>query len=436
VRAPGRRGALSPEEAAHALGARRDELRAALDRRHDARVLPAVERDELVAEAIGVVVMSRRAIRDEHHLEGAYWRAVGWLLAERRAGRHELRLGSRRRVDFEPIERELPGDDDEPFDVIAARDRIKRAADLIAQLDPLERRVLTVMSAYGLGIKLAARALGEPVKTVLAAARSADRKLEQVAVIAAAGRMCEYRLRAIHAHAEGTALEHEAQTAKAHIAACSSCRGEYTRLLREMRGREFKRAASAAFLPPVVIAVHGSWVERLSTFLSTGRAPSGGTAAAERTAGVLGGGGLVKAAAVTSALVVAGAGVGARVIHSLTTTPTSVQHRHKVIVHRASKAPVAGITPTAIAGSLTTKPGAASRSATRALAKHVSRPAPPPSHADGYLALGGSADESSSDPRASAASAATASSSPEPTQESSPPPTRTGGGTNLNYLGQ
>jgi hypothetical protein len=63
VRAPGQRGALSPEEAAHALKAKRAELRRSLDWRRDVAGLPEHVRDELVDEAIGVVVMSSKPIR-------------------------------------------------------------------------------------------------------------------------------------------------------------------------------------------------------------------------------------------------------------------------------------------------------------------------------------------------------------------------------------
>jgi hypothetical protein len=435
VRAPGQRGALSPEEVAHALKAKRAELRKRLDWRRDVAGLPEHVRDELVDEAIGLVVMSSKPIRDEQHLQGAFWSSIGYLLMAHRSGRRDLHVGSQRRVEFEPVAEVLPGDDDEPFDLVAARERIATAADLMAQLDSFEQRVMAVMAAHGLGVKRAAKAMGEPIKTVLAAQRSAQRKLDQVAAITAAGRMCDYRQPAIHAHAEGTAHAEQETAARAHLAACAGCRSSYATLLREMRAREFQRAASAAFLPPPALAVelHGRWIERLTSLFSTGRAPSG-TATAERTAGVLGGGGLVKAAAVTSAIVVAGAGVGARVIHLLTTTPTPVEHHRTA--RAAANTPHATITPPAIAGELSTRPQTATHPPTPAPAKHASRPAPPPpSHDDGYLALGGSADGSSSDPRASAASVAT-SSSPESTQATSTPPTRTGGGTNLNYLGQ
>jgi hypothetical protein len=171
VRAPGRRGALSAEEIASALSARRDELRAGIARRRDARVLPPTVREEVLHEAISVLATSARPIHDAQHLDGAFWKAVKLLLAERQAGRHDLRVGSRRRVEFDPIEREFADDGGEPFDFAEARDRHNRANDLVAQLEPLERRVFAVMAVYGIGAKAAAKALAEPLPTVLAAAR-------------------------------------------------------------------------------------------------------------------------------------------------------------------------------------------------------------------------------------------------------------------------
>ncbi len=434
VRAPGQRGALSPEEAAHALNAKRAELRKRLDWRRDVAGLPEHVRDELVDEAIGLVVMSSKPIRDEQHLQGAFWASIGYLLMAHRSGRRDLHVGSRRRVEFEPVAEVLPGDDDEPFDLVAAQERIATAADLMAQLDPFEQRVMAVMAAHGLGVKRAAKAMGEPIKTVLAASRSAQRKLDQVAAITAAGRLCDYRQPAIHAHAEGTAHAEQETAARAHLAACGGCRSSYATLLREMRAREFQRAASAAFLPPPMLAVgvHGRWIERVTSLLSTGRAP-GGTATAERTAGVLGGGGLVKAAAVTSAIVVAGAGVGAKVVHSLEST-APVHHHHKVTAHPAS-APDAGIEPTTtttIAGGLTSTHTTSPKAATKTPTRHhyVS----PPSKDLGYLAIGGSAGGGSSQPSTSVATAASTSSNGSGSE--APTPSHSGGGTSLGYLGR
>jgi hypothetical protein len=433
VRAPGQRGALSPEEAAHALKAKRSELRRSLDWRRDVAGLPEHVRDELVDEAISVVVMSSKPIRDEQHLQGAFWATIGYLLMAHRSGRRDLHVGSQRRVEFEPVAEVLPGDNDEPFDLVAARERIATAADLMAQLDPFEQRVMAVMAAHGLGVKRAAKAMGEPIKTVLAAHRSAQRKLDHVAAITAAGRMCDYREQAIHAHAQGTAQAEQETAARTHLAACASCRTSYATLVREMRGREYQRAASAAFLPPPVLAagLHGRWIERLASLLTSGRAPSG-TATAERTAGLLGGGGLVKAAAVTSAIVVAGAGVGARVVHSLEST-APVHHHHKVTARSASGAPAASVAPTTtVAGGQTsthntTSPKPAAKAPTR---PHVS----PPSKDLGYLAIGGGAGGGSSQPDTSVATAASTSSNGSGSE--APAPSHSGGGTSLGYLGR
>ena len=258
--------------------------------------MPAGVRDEVLDDAIALVVMSREPIRNEQHLLGAFWRSVWFLLAEHRAGRHALRVGPRQRVEFDDVVSRL-SDGSDPFALVALSERVAQAADWMAQLDPFERRVVAVMATRGFGVKLAARALGEPVKTVLGAARSADRKLEQVARAAAAGRMCEYRQPAIAAHARGTARAEQQKVAEAHLDACISCRRLYARELAAMRGRDFGRAASAAFLPaPVAGAAGHGWLERLAGLLPTGRVPSG-TGVAERTAGLLGGGGIVKAAA-------------------------------------------------------------------------------------------------------------------------------------------
>jgi hypothetical protein len=100
VRAPGQRGALSPEEAAHALKAKRAELRRSLDWRRDVAGMPTHTRDEIVDEAIGLVVMSSKPIRSEEHLQGAFWSSIGYLLVEYRSGRRDLHVGSRRRVDL------------------------------------------------------------------------------------------------------------------------------------------------------------------------------------------------------------------------------------------------------------------------------------------------------------------------------------------------
>lgn len=421
VRAPGRRGALTPEEATRLLSDQRAELRTALARRHDARGLSEGERDEVLNDAIATVVMSQRPIEHEQHLQGAFWASVGFLLTRRRTGSHDLRVGSQRRVDFEPLERELP-DEGEPFDVVAARDRITRAGDFIAQLDDLERQVLTVMAAYGLGVKATAKALDLPIKTVLAAARSGERKLEHVAAIAAAGRMCGYRQHSIRAHAEGTALEQESRVAKAHLAACGSCRAEHVQLLREMSSREFRRAASAALLPaPVALPEAHGWVERLLSVFPGTHGPAG-SATAERAGVLLGGG---KVAVLAYAAVVASVGLGVRVI----AFPPAHQHaRHHQAVERRRPRAAPSTYREPVAHTLVARPRLLAMPASAHPRSARTSPRAP-SRDLRYLEIGGPA-EGSARPAAHSASAL-----PIP-ENSHPPDPPSGGRTSLDYLGR
>ena len=108
LRAPWRRGAWSAGEVALALQAQRGELLRALCA-GDARGVPEGVLEELVNEAICVVVMMRRPIVSEEHLMGAFWTAVRLLLRHHREGRHSLRVGSRTRVDFQAVAAALEG---------------------------------------------------------------------------------------------------------------------------------------------------------------------------------------------------------------------------------------------------------------------------------------------------------------------------------------
>ncbi len=426
LRAPWRRGPWSPHEVALALHSKREELRREFARRSEARGIGTAVHGEIVDEAICAVVMMGREVVSEEHLVGAFWTAAHLVVRHHHEGRGRVRLGTRQRVDFDSASEGLASGP-EPGEIVEVRDRMARAADFIASLDELEQRVIVAMAVHGDGFKLAARRLSLPVGTVRAAIRSGEAKLDRVAAIAAAGRMCSYRAPAIRAHASGTAGQHDERLARAHIAACAGCRDAYVSLAREMQAPQFRRQAAAAFLPVPMLAlhVHGRWIERLSTLLPQGRTPSG-TAAAERTAGLLGTGGLAKAAAAGTAVVIAGAGVSARVIHSLETpsprTPRRAQHT--VAKGQVRVAPIVREASSRLPRALNPRPSGSPRA--RAAARV-------PSRGLGYLALGGSAGGSTSVSKASLATAASTSST-GPSDEASVP-VRSGGGASLNYLG-
>jgi DNA-directed RNA polymerase specialized sigma24 family protein len=459
----------SPQEAAAELHARQAELVGQLRRRSEARGVPVAAQEEIVLDAITAVVMeSAQVIANEQHLLGAFWRAVDHRCKRHREGRHSTRLGSRARVDFDTaLEHKQASASANPVDNLEQRDRFARAADLMADLDERERQVVAVMASHGVGPVPTARLLNLPLGEVRSAVRSANAKLDRVAAISAAGRMCQFRAGAITADAAGEASEHQSRMARAHVSACVPCGRVYRKLRREMRGREFQRSAAAAFLPlPAVSLGHAGglgrlaeWIEQRVHFL-----PSGG---GERATEVLGGAGVVKVAAAGTALVVAGGTIGGHLVHDITAAPTA--HRFERSAHIARRpyaAPIATVAsgPPILASSspprLTASPASTASTAHARTARPVHHSLPkPPSKSLGYLALGGSSTagttsgstRTSSSARATVASvsqSAHASSSEEspgedspsseasPSREAAPQPSHSGGGSSLNYLGQ
>src|ERR1019366_3339296 len=160
MRSPWRRAAgWSPEEAAAELHSRRAELVGQLRHRSESGGVSLAAQEEIVDDAITAVVMSPRGVANEHHLLGAFWLAVDHRCRRHREGRHFTRLGSRQRVEFDlAAQKALDGAN--PFDALELRDRFARAADLMADLDPRERQVVSVMASNGVGPVSAARLLG------------------------------------------------------------------------------------------------------------------------------------------------------------------------------------------------------------------------------------------------------------------------------------
>ncbi len=343
-RAPWRRGAWSQREVAAALQARRSELLGILRSRGDGRGMSETFLAETVDDAVSIVTMMRRPVSSEAHLMGAFWTTVRILLRHNREGRNEVRVGSRSRVGLEDVAGYVAADDLGPQEVLELRDRAARAADFVSQLTDTERDVVVATAVHGAGIKLAARRLGMPVKDVKSAERAARAKLDRVALIASAGRMCGYREGAISSYARGSASAETERVARAHLAACAACRAQYAGLVREMRGRRFQRDAAAAFLPPSVafIGHHVGLLGRLAGWTAS-RPHIGG----ERAAEAFGGAGAVKAAAAGSAIVAATATL---VAHTpILSTQAPPHHRVRVDARAAARHPTVAATSTASA---------------------------------------------------------------------------------------
>jgi hypothetical protein len=283
------------------LHARRTELRRIVGMRGDARGVPEAALDELVDDAIRVVVMMRKPVVSEEHLTGAFWATARILLRQYREGRHRIRVGSRQRLVLDEVADSLVADDQDVAEVLAARELVALAADYVSQLSDVERDVMAVMAVHSVGLKATSRTLGLPLATVKAARRSARTKLDRIAVIAAAGRMCSYRYPNVVAYARGVATVDQERVARAHLGACASCRQERAKLVRELRGRVFQRDVAAVFLPSSVAALD----RHVRVFPWLGRLVAPHHMVGHRAAQALGGAGTFKVASVASAIVVA-----------------------------------------------------------------------------------------------------------------------------------
>jgi hypothetical protein len=287
---------------------------------------------------------------------------VDFRLRRYHEGRHLTRLGSRRRVDLDPDHAAgQPGAQER----LEQLERTRVAADRLADLDPLERRVIVLMASQSIGPLAVSRQLELPLGEVRSAARSARLKLERVAVIAQAGRMCHHRRAAITAAAQNTASAEQARQARAHLAACATCRRRYRRLQRQTEPGHSRQVITAVLPAPVVGLLHrlAGWVARRPTL------PPG---AGERAAQFAAGGGLAKAAAATTAVIAATASItsGLHIHHRLRRHPT-------VPVHAATAA--SGPTPTRQATSpaaSTPLPPAGSTAASPPPAEHPSAEVP------------------------------------------------------------
>lgn len=432
IRQRRRRAQWSADEAAHELHARRAELVAQARRRAETRGVPVDAVDEIVSDAITAVVMSPRSIANENHLIGAFWLAVDHRCRRYREGRSFARLGSRQRVDFDLALTHAPATDN-PFDRLDVADRFARAADLMADLDDRERQVVATMATRGVGPVSAAHLLGLPRSEVRSAARSATLKLDRIAVIAAAGRMCEFRATAVAAHAEGVATGDDLRRARTHLQACVPCSKLYREIRREMRSREFQRAAAAAFLPlPPALSAHGGftrfavWVEE-----RLGSLPHG---SGERAVEVVGGVGAAKVATAGGIIVLAGGVVAQPIVRAVESVARPAHHAR----HRATRESTAVSTRLELSGTAVLARAHVRVTSTSPERTHRTRTAgapAPPSRSLGYLALGGpSATAAHSAYGATAARAASVSAAPAPEQTAAP--SQSGGGSGLQYLGR
>ncbi len=245
--------------------------------------------------------------------------------------------------------------------------------------------------------------------------------------------MCEFRSAAVVADAEGRATEDQVRLAQAHVAACVPCAKAYRQLRREMRSREFQRAAAAAFLPvPPTVSVHGGvgrivgWLEERVTALPHGA----GVRAVEVVSGG-GAAGAAKAAAAGGFFLLAGGVLTQPTINAVDSGAQPAHRVHRAPVHHGRAALAHTVASTSV--SLARIHVRVASDATPSSKPRPRGTTPTPSKSLGYLAVGGPSTTASRHDSAVVARVASASRAPS-TQTSIP--AQTGGGAGLQYLGR
>jgi RNA polymerase sigma factor (sigma-70 family) len=165
------------------------------------------------------LVLCARTYASESHLKKALWMGLGFRARDhwKAARRRELPVGEF----FEGI----LGDDrlDAVEDAAAAAADSRQVDDCLAELDELERTVYKLAKGEGLSRRKVAKAAGLSEADVLRALYSAQRKIDQVAVLAVAGRLCGRRRPAVESLARGQARGLTREQARAHLKHCREC---------------------------------------------------------------------------------------------------------------------------------------------------------------------------------------------------------------------
>jgi RNA polymerase sigma factor (sigma-70 family) len=268
------------------------------------------------------LVLCSREFQSEEHLRRALWTGLGFR------ARDFWKAARRREIPVGEFFEEIIGDDRLAAveDAAATAADQRQVTDCLAELDAQERVVYKLTKGEGLSRRRVGKHLGLSEAEVLRVLYRAQRKIDQVAVLVVAGRLCGRRLPAIRSLARGQARGLTLEQARAHIAHCQDCLLAF----REERAALSHRVA--ALLPLPVVASQdggaglGAVVEqvrglpgaaRRQLYELAGRSPGGGGEEA-----IVGTGGLAIGTKVAVTLCVgAAAGGGAICVNQLGGSP-------------------------------------------------------------------------------------------------------------------
>ena len=274
------------------------------------------------------LVLCARDFASEEHLRRALWMGLGFRAKD------FWKAARRKEVPVALFFDEVIGDDraDAIEDVAAAAADRRFIDDCLSELDPQERDVYKLSKGELLSRRRIAKTLHVSEAEVLRVLYRAQRKIDQVAVLAVAGRLCGRRRLAVASLARGQARGLTLEQARAHLSHCPSCLLAF----RAQRAALSRDIAAALPLPALAAqdsgAGVGAIIEHARAFPGAvkrqvydwvGRSP--GTGAEEAVAGA--GGLAVGTKVVVTLCVGAAAGGGAICANQLGVLPETGETR-------------------------------------------------------------------------------------------------------------
>jgi RNA polymerase sigma factor (sigma-70 family) len=288
--AVGQGNRFTPEEVAALLERWRPEVLSEMSHRGLWRGASLAEREDQLQDV--TLVLCSREFDSEEHLRRALWTGLGFR------ARDFWKAGRRCEIPVGEFFEEVLGDDrlDTVEDAaIAAADR-RHVDDCLSELDARERAVYRLTNGERLSRGNVAKDLGLTHAEVLRALYTAQRKIDQVVVLAVAGRLCGRRRHAVESLARGDARGLTLEQARAHLAHCQDCLIAF----RAHRAALSRRVASVLPVPALAAQDHGTALAAIidhvrgipsalkrQAYELAGRSPGGGAEEAVAGAGGL-----------------------------------------------------------------------------------------------------------------------------------------------------
>lgn len=312
---------LGPEEIALLLERWRPEvLRRMRGRRLWCDLPPAEHEDQF--QDVAMVLCTRR-FQSEDHVRRALWTGLGFRAKDfwKAGRRRELPVGEL----FEDVAVDERGGGVDEAATVAADTRV--VDDCLSELDSRERAVYRLVKGEELSRRSVARRLHVSEADVLRSLYSAQRKIDQVAVLLIGGSgLCGRRRPAVQSFARGQALGATLEQARAHLARCPDCLLAF----RQQRAALSRDVAAALPIPAAAAEEHATGIAaaveqvrglpgaaKRQVYDWAGRSPGGGADEA-----IAGAGGLALSTKVAVTLCVgAAAGGGAVCVNQLGVLP-------------------------------------------------------------------------------------------------------------------